>query len=226
MEPLSLFKKTVYFLLGKYKHLTKRAANFFFDLCYGLDTRHHVSIEVLGTDPTLCYGYEATDWISFKSVLKRLDIKSTDTFLDLGSGKGRALLIASEFPFRKIIGVEISKELCDLARKNVERYLQRKKAQCGHIEIVNANAFTYRVPSEVSVLYLADPFPGKTLDRVLNNLVGLVKIDLRRVLVIYGGSQFCGKFTAFSNIKELPSVSGYQFYKIYEFSPNPAVCVL
>jgi tRNA G46 methylase TrmB len=36
-------------------------------------------------------------------------------FIDMGSGKGRALLVASEFPFARIVGVEISRELSGIA---------------------------------------------------------------------------------------------------------------
>ena len=42
--------------------------------------------------------------------------------LDLGSGKGRALLLASMYPFAHIVGVEVQPELDDIARQNIERF--------------------------------------------------------------------------------------------------------
>src|SRR5947208_15284999 len=37
------------------------------------------------------------------------------TFIDLGSGKGRTLLMASDYPFRRILGVELLAGLDQLA---------------------------------------------------------------------------------------------------------------
>src|SRR6202453_3410424 len=48
------------------------------------------------------------------------------TFVDAGSGKGRALLLASDYPFREIIGVELSPELERIARSNIARYAEAK----------------------------------------------------------------------------------------------------
>src|SRR5918996_1296859 len=56
-------------------------------------------------------------------LLSSLDIDYPSyTFVDIGSGKGRVLLIASEFPFAEIIGVEFAKELHEIAAQNIRRY--------------------------------------------------------------------------------------------------------
>lgn len=43
-------------------------------------------------------------------------------FVDIGCGKGRVLLVASSFPFRSIVGVELSKRVFEIAEKNIRIY--------------------------------------------------------------------------------------------------------
>ena len=62
--------------------------------------------------------YQPTDAALFQEMMASLPIDFSEfTFMDLGSGKGRTLLMASEYPFRRIVGVEILPELHRLPRK-------------------------------------------------------------------------------------------------------------
>ena len=47
---------------------------------------------------------------------------SSYTFIDIGAGKGRGLLVASEYPFRKVIGIELNSPLAGIARANVAHW--------------------------------------------------------------------------------------------------------
>jgi hypothetical protein len=70
--------------------------------------------------------YAAIEPLRFKRVLAKLNIAFEDyTFVDYGSGKGRALLLASEFPFKRIIGLEFSPELHSIAEDNIRRCRSR-----------------------------------------------------------------------------------------------------
>ena len=180
-------------LLERKNHI----AEWYFDFVYGLDTRRSVYPDALGTDPTLCGHYEPTDWFSLRCVLKKLPIHiSTDVFLDLGSGKGRPLLVASAFPFRKIIGVEVHAGLCAIAKNNIDRWLQRHRILSGPIEIVHCNAIDYQIPPDVSIIFLQDPLPPKTLDVVLKNIEESIKAHPRKVLIIEFGTTYRERFAA------------------------------
>jgi hypothetical protein len=61
------------------------------------------------------------------------------TFIDFGSGKGRALLIGPCYPFRRIVGVEFAKDLHDIAQQNIGGYRSSKK-RCFDIQSIHANA--------------------------------------------------------------------------------------
>jgi hypothetical protein len=66
--------------------------------------------------------YQPTDPSLFREIVSGLRIEYSEfTFIDLGSGKGRALLLASEFPFRRIVGIELLPELHTIAKQNVRQ---------------------------------------------------------------------------------------------------------
>lgn len=106
------------------------------------------------------------------------------TFIDLGSGKGRALLMASGYPFARIIGLELLSELNAIAVQNIARF-KSDEQKCFAIESHAADARRYEFPNEPTVLYLFNPFPEYVLEEVLMNLrVSLVKMP-RSFYVIY-----------------------------------------
>ena len=96
----------------------------------GVDTAAGVSLNELGIDNPLFRKYSATEYSGFKRAMKHLDIqKDKDVFLDLGSGKGRVLIMAAKYPFAKVIGVEISKDLNSIAERNIAKVCKRLKCK-------------------------------------------------------------------------------------------------
>src|SRR5262245_13193868 len=88
----------------------------FFDLKYGTDTMRWVTREALSTtsqNKTHSAPYQATKARPLLRLLERLELPKDSAFVDIGSGKGRVLLIASQYGFRKIVGIEFSGTLCD-----------------------------------------------------------------------------------------------------------------
>ena len=94
--------------------------NIFFDLRYGIDSSQNVSLDKLNFQITnktegMEYGTIAPYFI--QKILELVKFDTSDIFVDLGCGKGRVLLIASKFNFKKIIGIEFSPELYLIAQK-------------------------------------------------------------------------------------------------------------
>ena len=88
--------------------------------------------------------YMPTDPATFGEMMAALPIDFHQfTFIDIGSGKGRTLLMASEFPFRRILGVEILPELDRAARENIQAY-KSPMQRCAKIESVCADARDFR----------------------------------------------------------------------------------
>jgi 16S rRNA G966 N2-methylase RsmD len=86
------------------------------------------------------------------------------TFIDLGCGKGRMLLIAAQNGFQKIIGVEFASELVAVARENI------RKMALENITVINADAIEFVFPPGNLVVYMYNPFQNKVLRPVLENL--------------------------------------------------------
>jgi SAM-dependent methyltransferase len=91
------------------------------------------------------------------------------SFVDVGAGKGRALLLAAEFPFRKVIGVELSEELARTAQKNVARWsrVTRPKTK---IRVVLGDAAKFRWPRTPLLVYLYNPFACTLVAQMAENL--------------------------------------------------------
>ncbi len=88
-----------------------------------------------------------------RAILGGLQVRYEDfIFIDAGSGKGGALLLASEFPFRKIIGVEFSHELNEIAQENVRHYGSESQ-KCKDLEAICIDAALYPIPPKPSVFY-------------------------------------------------------------------------
>jgi hypothetical protein len=105
-------------------------------------------------------------------------------FIDLGSGKGRTLLMASDYPFRHIVGVELFPGLHRVAEENLRKY-KCESQKCFALQSVCADASEFCFPDEPIVLYLFNPFPEAGLRRVVANLEQSLRGHPRRVFVLY-----------------------------------------
>jgi SAM-dependent methyltransferase len=105
-------------------------------------------------------------------------------FVDLGSGKGRTLLMASDYPFRRIIGVELLPSLHEIAQENLRQY-KSESQKCFTIETVCADAATVPFPDDPLVIYLFNPFPESGMRQVVANLGQSLRAHPRPVYLLY-----------------------------------------
>lgn len=110
-------------------------------------------------------------------------------FVDMGSGKGRALLVASEFPFAKIVGIELSDNLQRIAEENVKRYKPASQ-QCAAFDLKCMDALDYSYGDEPFVLFLFDPFGREILQNIITNLEASLTERPREAYVVYVYPQY------------------------------------
>ncbi len=118
--------------------------------------------------------YQPTDPTLFREMMSSLPILSEQfefeafTFIDLGSGKGRTLLMASEYPFRRIVGVELLPDLHQIAQENLAP-IQKRLAEmlCAGSGLRRCERLSF--PAEPLVIYLFNPLPESGLRRVMTN---------------------------------------------------------
>lgn len=111
------------------------------------------------------------------------------TFIDLGSGKGRALLVASRFPFKRIVGVEFVPQLSEAAVANIAVFSAPWKA-CKEIEALNGDATEFVYPAGPIVIYLYNPFLAPVLKKCLKHLARSLVKEPREVYLIYANPSF------------------------------------
>lgn len=105
-------------------------------------------------------------------------------FIDLGSGKGRTLLMASDYPFRRVVGVELLPALDRAAQENIAKY-RSESQKCFAIESICGDATEFAFPSEAIVLFLFNPLPEAGLRRVIANLEQSLREHPRKIYVLY-----------------------------------------
>ncbi len=105
------------------------------------------------------------------------------TFVDHGAGKGRVLLLASQFPFHAIGGVEFAEELHDDATMNIAQF-PRSRMKCRNVECVLDDASALGPPEGETVHYFFDPFSREMFAEVLNNIVVSYRKKPRRLYLI------------------------------------------
>lgn len=106
-------------------------------------------------------------------------------FIDLGCGKGRALLLAADWPFKRLIGVEFSQKLCDVAERNLEIFRAAGHLHGRHAEVHCIDASAFRYPPEPLVVFLFDPFGPSVLKLVIDQLKASLAASPRACLVAY-----------------------------------------
>jgi SAM-dependent methyltransferase len=161
------------------RRLRKRMLNFIFER--GLETAgRQIEPEHFHSEWT---HYGPSGWFYLRRALKKREIGPTDAFVDFGSGKGRVVFQAARYPFARVIGVEISERLNEVARRNIER--NRDRLICQDVTLVTADAASFEVPDDVTVAYFYHPFGGATFERVIANIVASLDRRPRRLKLIY-----------------------------------------
>lgn len=133
--------------------------------------------------------YQPTEPELFREMLEALRQQSHSdlhdlVFIDLGSGKGRTLLMASDYPFRRIVGVELLPGLHQAAQQNLNKY-RSESQKCFALESICADATEFAFPAEPMVLYLFNPFPESGLRRMVASLEQSLREHPRAVFVLY-----------------------------------------
>jgi SAM-dependent methyltransferase len=174
----------------------KVASNFvldlFFDWRHGTDTMRRLDrdrLDARSENQRHSARYGATKVGPFLRLLTQLDLPRDSNFVDIGAGKGRVLLMAAQYGFRKVIGIEFSGRLCAIARNNVELF-RRKSPLQSPIEVIEADAAGYSFHAEDRVLFMYNPFDSVILAQVLDNLRRSLDEKPRPIWLIYNTPKF------------------------------------
>jgi SAM-dependent methyltransferase len=166
-----------------------------FDAKHGTDTGGYLGPEDLVTgrkNDALNYGYSAIAPSVFREACRRwrdtlaavAGRVEAYSFVDVGAGKGRALFLASDLPFRKIIGIELNPDLARIAEQNIEswRRVARSKA---NIRVVAEDAMRFRWPRPPLLVYLYNPFDCSLVAQLAGKLAAASTAGSGLVDILY-----------------------------------------
>ena len=133
------------------------------------------------------------------------------TFIDIGSGKGRPLLMASEYPFRRIVGIELLPELNAIAQENIRRFPEERK-RCKEIDARLGDATQFEFPPEPLVVFLFHPLPESGFTKVIENLVASLRTYPHPVWLIYANPLFEPMVTKSSAFRRITGTAQYAIF--------------
>ena len=183
-----------------------------FDRCFGTETGGIVESDLLELGRSVkkhSTHYQASSPEVFHRLMEALPIRHEEfVFVDLGSGKGRALLMAADYPFRKILGVEASATLHDIAKGNLS-VCANPSQRCGNLEVVLSDAVQFPIPDGPVVLYLFNPFGEQPIARLVSNVERSLSRAPRELWIIYLNAEHRHLFERSASLQCVPSLAQF-----------------
>jgi SAM-dependent methyltransferase len=144
----------------------------------GVDLRG-VSVQDLGLDERRSIWYSDSSGEDLDAVFQTFHISAEDAVLDLGCGKGGALITLCRYPFAHVDGLDISPAMVEIARRNLSRLgITKARLFCSDAEdFSELDQYTY--------LYLYHPFLEPVMQRVLDNACASLRRQPRRLTLVY-----------------------------------------
>jgi SAM-dependent methyltransferase len=159
-----------------------------FDVAHNVETSQRVHVSDLAIDcSNWVYGgsYMPASAELVMKILPSLPIRHEDfVFIDLGSGKGRVLLMASDYPFKQIIGVEYAASLHQVAVENIQRY-RSEGQKCHRLESRCGDIADFSFPEMPMVVFLFNPARGPVMQSVAQNLLASLARLRRETWLLY-----------------------------------------
>ena len=159
-----------------------------FDSAHGIATSgNELPRDFLAQDSAVenAFAYLGSQPSVIRQALSMLPSVYHATFMDIGCGKGRPLFVATEFPFKGIVGVELSPRLAAIARRNAATMRTRYPDRTP-VRIALADASTFAMPAGDLVIFMYHPFGEAAMQKLLARIeTALAGEERRSICVIY-----------------------------------------
>jgi SAM-dependent methyltransferase len=189
------------------------------DRKYGIDTRGVVEpyeTDHIGEHGGHSTGHEPIQRVLFLKIIRSLRIDPQEfTFVDFGSGKGRAVILAAHFPFAAVVGIEFSPTLHRTARANVAKF-QAKYKRPIDLELRCEDAALAKLPETPLLCFFYNPFGPMVIAKVLENLRISLERNPRKVLVVYRNPVHAQVFDKSEFLRLCSSTQDYRVYSNFK----------
>jgi hypothetical protein len=128
--------------------------------------------------------YQATNYFLIEHAFDFLKNEEVNLHLvDYGSGKGRIMVVAAYYGFKKITGIDFSKSLCKEAEINIEKI--KLGFPSVDFEIICDDAVNYSIKNDDTVFFFFNPFDEVVMLQVVKNILASLKKNERKIYVVY-----------------------------------------
>lgn len=158
--------------------------------------------------------YQPLSYAKFRRLMRAvpgLD-PARHTFIDFGCGKGRALVLAADRGFRRVVGVEMFPSLCEGARANIQRY-RDKGGRADAIEVVCDDATRFALPDGDLYCYFYNPFDAPVMAQVLANIEAAIAAQPRSVVIGYANPVWSGVLDASARFELVDDCESSRTYR-------------
>jgi len=151
------------------------------------------------------YEHIPVGWLTMWRVLRHLDIGADDVLYDVGAGSGRALLVASRFPFRRLVGIELSSELHAVAQANLSRC---RRPPTMPVRIICGDALVEPLPEDATIVFFYNPFDGEVFDRFIRHMLDAIERYPRPLRFVYLNPQAHDRLVATGRFRLVDRLRG------------------
>jgi len=193
-----------------------------FDTRVGIETHERMHVDDLTiTSTNTDFGDDEVVYVGIPVLALRTidrftpDQPETWTFVDLGSGKGRALFYAARHPYRRVIGVEFADELHEAAVNNIGS-CRLPRQRCGKIETYHADAVDFEIPDGPCVFFLFNPFEERVMRAVMANIRAAHDRDPRQMVIVYHNPRYADVIDAVTGFERVWERTGSRRSECYD----------
>lgn len=147
----------------------------------GADELH--KLEKQGIDISHATIYMPVSYTLLEEIFGQLQTTTRNHFLDMGSGKGRALCVAAHNGFKQVTGLDFSKALCNAATENLVK--TKEQVSAFNFKIINNDAFYFEIPGDTDCIFFFNPFDEIIMSAVVNNICTSLQNNPRNISIIY-----------------------------------------
>lgn len=198
-----------------------------FERRFGVKTAGTVPLAELGVDGEDRNHYLPAGLFRLRRILPPREVTTDDVLLDLGSGMGRVVLQAAlHYPFRRVIGIELSDQLHDIAVQNIAT--NRERLRCQDVSLVHGDVLDYSIPDDVTVVFIYNSFGGAIFQTVVDRMLESVDRAPRRMRIIYGNPAEEAALLASGRVRMVRALRGLRptaewsrsnAFRLYEVEP-------
>ncbi|MGA1823441.1 MAG: class I SAM-dependent methyltransferase [bacterium] len=187
----------------------RRFCGFIVDFIYGVDTEGIIELTELGFEKNIGSRQESTPYLHMSKIIRTLTKTPEDVFIDMGSGKGRVMIIAGRYPFKRIIGVDVSSKLNRICEQNIRKMQARLK--CKEFVHITTNAINYQIPDDATFIFFFNPFPLEVMDTVMTQIKKSLNRHHRSIKIIWYNPKYDREIERIHSIEKTGSIIWYNF---------------